>query len=100
MIQVQLCALEELIRSRLLSTDRPELFGEQDATVHVQQLPVPSWAQAGRCQSLPAAPQQVSASQGTKPAALGQAGSGGGGGIAKAFSPLLKIDVGCEGMAT
>lgn len=87
MIQVQLCALEELIRSGLLSTDRPELFGEQDATDPVQQLPVPSWAQAWHCQCLPAAPQQVSASQGTKPAALGQAGSGGTG-IAKAFSPL------------
>lgn len=99
MIQVQLCALEELIRSKLFSTDRPELFGEQDTTVHVQQLPVPPWAQVWHCQSLPAAPQQVSASQGTKPAALCQAG-GGGTGIAKAFSPLLKMDVGCKGMAT
>lgn len=31
MVQVQLCALEELIWSRLLSTDRHELLGEQEA---------------------------------------------------------------------
>lgn len=99
MIQVQLCALEELIWSRPLGTDRPELFGGQDTMVRVQQLPVPSWAQVWHCHSLPAAPPQVSASQGTKPAALGQPGDGGTG-TAKAFSPLLKIDVGCEGMAT
>lgn len=68
-IQVQLCALEELMWSRLLSTDRPELFGEPDSTAVARQLPAPSWDQVW------AAPRQVSAVQGSvKPAARGQAG--------------------------
>ncbi|OPJ70553.1 hypothetical protein AV530_019668 [Patagioenas fasciata monilis] len=44
--------------SRLLSADRPELFGEPDTTAVARQLPAPSWDQVWAAPVPPAAPRQ------------------------------------------
>lgn len=92
MIEVQLCALGELVWSRLLHTERPELFEEQDARAIASQLPKPSWdpvwaplvSYTGKCST-------------RHPTAAPGWAEGGGAGTAKPLSLLLETDICCEG---